>query len=85
MLVQLREKVTVHKKKTNVVLQGKGYQKTIIEWNDTALSSGGTFYSFSFAVYADNFVAHNVSFVVRTLLQNHFSSQFRFSVLFLTF
>ncbi|CAF1814037.1 hypothetical protein Bca4012_029284 [Brassica carinata] len=58
-----REKVTVHKKKTNVVLQGKGYQKTIIEWNDTALSSGGTFYSFSFAVYADNFVAHNVSFV----------------------
>lgn len=62
-----REKVTVPNEKTNIVLQGKGYETTSIQWNDTADSSGGTFNSFSFAVYADNFVAHNVSFVVRTL------------------
>ncbi|XP_010513018.1 PREDICTED: probable pectinesterase 15 [Camelina sativa] len=58
-----REKVQVSKKKANILMQGRGYERTIIEWNDTAqYSSGGTANSYTFAIFADNFVAYNISF-----------------------
>ncbi|XP_010534682.1 PREDICTED: probable pectinesterase 15 [Tarenaya hassleriana] len=57
-----REKVTVGEDKPNIVIQGNGYQSTSIEWNDTAASTNGTFNTFSFVVYADNFTAYNISF-----------------------
>ncbi|KAJ1418903.1 Zinc finger, PHD-type [Sesbania bispinosa] len=57
-----REKVVVQANKTNLILQGQGYLNTIIEWNDTANSTGGTSYSYSFAVFASKFTAYNISF-----------------------
>lgn len=60
-----REKVVVSSDKTNIIIQGKGYLNTAIAWNDTANSTGGTGYSSTFAVSASNFVAYNISFVVK--------------------
>ncbi|KAB2613370.1 pectinesterase 8 [Pyrus ussuriensis x Pyrus communis] len=57
------EKVTVPKTKPNITFQGQGYETTAISWNDTANSSHGTFYSGSVQVFADNFVAKNISFM----------------------
>ncbi|CAN8287422.1 unnamed protein product [Cochlearia groenlandica] len=57
-----REKVIVNENKTNIVMQGRGYQNTSIEWNDTSKSARGTAYSFSFAVLAANFTAYDISF-----------------------
>ncbi|OVA17929.1 Pectinesterase [Macleaya cordata] len=57
-----REKVVVNANKTNVIFQGQGYLKTSIAWNDTANSTGGTFYSSSVAIFAPNFRAYNISF-----------------------
>ncbi|XP_027349166.1 probable pectinesterase 15 [Abrus precatorius] len=57
-----REKVVVQANKTNLILQGQGYLNTIIEWNDTANSTGGTSYSYSFAVFASKFTAYSISF-----------------------
>lgn len=50
--------------KTNLIIQGQGYLKTAIAWNDTANSTGGTAFSSTFEVSASNFVAYNISFVV---------------------
>lgn len=55
----------VPKTKPNVTFQGQGYASTAIVWNDTANSSGGTFYSGSVQVFSDNFIAKNISFMVR--------------------
>jgi pectin methylesterase-like acyl-CoA thioesterase len=55
------EKVVVWSNKTGVTLQGRGNLNTTIVWNDTANSTGGTFYSATVAVLAANFVAYNVS------------------------
>lgn len=57
-----REKVVVNASKTNIILEGQGYLNTAIAWNDTANSTGGTIYSPSVAVFADNFTAYNISF-----------------------
>uniref|UniRef100_A0A2N9HI49 Pectinesterase n=1 Tax=Fagus sylvatica TaxID=28930 RepID=A0A2N9HI49_FAGSY len=57
-----REKVVVHTNKTNLIVQGQGYLNTAILWNDTANSTGETVYSSSFAIFADNFTAYNISF-----------------------
>ncbi|KAL5743058.1 hypothetical protein ACOSP7_029790 [Xanthoceras sorbifolium] len=57
-----REKVVVHANKTNLIFQGRGYRNSIIAWNDTANSSGGTGYSSSVAIFAPNFIAYNISF-----------------------
>ncbi|KAL5699121.1 pectinesterase [Ranunculus cassubicifolius] len=57
-----REKVVVHKNKTNLIFQGKGYRNTIIEWNDTAKSAHGTGYSASVHILGTNFTAYNISF-----------------------
>ncbi|KAJ0089133.1 hypothetical protein Patl1_32277 [Pistacia atlantica] len=57
-----REKVVVHANKTNLIFQGRGYLNTIIAWNDTANSTGGTPYSASVAIFAPNFTAYNISF-----------------------
>ncbi|CAL5194132.1 unnamed protein product [Lathyrus oleraceus] len=57
-----REKIVVEANKTNLILQGQGYLNTIIEWNDTSNSTGGTSYSYSFAVFASKFSAYNISF-----------------------
>ncbi|KAL9299052.1 putative pectinesterase 15 [Arabidopsis thaliana] len=57
------ENVTVNENKTNLIIQGRGYQNTSIEWNDTAKSTGNTAEdSFSFVVFAANFTAYNISF-----------------------
>ncbi|KAK8473595.1 hypothetical protein PHAVU_001G183100 [Phaseolus vulgaris] len=57
-----REKVVVQGNKTNLIIQGQGYLNTIVEWNDTANSTGGTSYSYSFAIFASMFTAYNISF-----------------------
>ncbi|KAH0451133.1 hypothetical protein IEQ34_018432 [Dendrobium chrysotoxum] len=57
------EKVTIPKTKVNVTLQGQGMESTAIVWNDTANSSGGTFYSASLSVFGANFIAKNISFM----------------------
>ncbi|XP_061352608.1 probable pectinesterase 15 [Gastrolobium bilobum] len=57
-----REKVVVQANKTNLILEGQGYLNTIIEWNDTANSTGGTSYSYTFAIFASKFTAYNISF-----------------------
>ncbi|KAI9122395.1 hypothetical protein K1719_007084 [Acacia pycnantha] len=57
-----REKVVVEANKTNLILQGQGYLNTIIEWNGTANSTGGTFNSYSVGVFASKFIAYNISF-----------------------
>ncbi|KAK6942722.1 Pectinesterase, catalytic [Dillenia turbinata] len=57
-----REKVVVPANKTNLIIQGQGYLKTAMAWNDTANSTGGTPYSASVAIFASNFIAYNISF-----------------------
>ncbi|XP_062104819.1 probable pectinesterase 8 [Humulus lupulus] len=57
------EKVMIPKTKPNITLQGQGYLTTAIAWNNTANSSGGTFYSGSVQVFSDNFIAKNISFM----------------------
>ncbi|ONI17888.1 hypothetical protein PRUPE_3G185700 [Prunus persica] len=57
------EKILIPKNKPNITFQGQGYESTAIAWNDTANSSHGTFYSGSVQVFADNFVAKNISFM----------------------
>ncbi|XP_057535174.1 probable pectinesterase 15 [Amaranthus tricolor] len=57
-----REKVMINTKKTEIILEGQGYQNTIISWNDTSKSSGSTANSASFTVFAPGFIAFNVSF-----------------------
>ncbi|CAN8234198.1 unnamed protein product [Cochlearia groenlandica] len=57
-----REKVLVNKNKMNLVLQGGGYQRTSIEWSDTAELAGGTEKSYTFGVYGSNFIANGISF-----------------------
>ncbi|PON56164.1 Pectinesterase, Tyr active site [Parasponia andersonii] len=57
-----REKVVVSVNKTNLIFQGQGYLNTVIAWNDTANSTGGTVYSSSVSIFAPNFTAYNISF-----------------------
>lgn len=57
-----REKVVVGPSKANLIIQGQGYLDTVIAWNDTAGSSGGTAISASVAIFAPNFIAYNISF-----------------------
>ncbi|KAJ7976877.1 Pectinesterase [Quillaja saponaria] len=57
-----REKVVVQTNKTNLIFQGQGYLDTIIEWNDTSNSTGGTAYSYSVVIFASKFIAYDVSF-----------------------
>jgi hypothetical protein len=65
LLACFSEKVTVLKYKQNITFQGQGYTSTAIVWNDTAKSSNGTFYSGSVQVFSNNFIAKNISFMVR--------------------
>lgn len=62
-----REKVTVSANKTNLIIQGQGYLNTIIAWNDTANSTGGTAFSSSVAIFAPCFTAYNISFQVKNM------------------
>ncbi|KAK7245038.1 hypothetical protein RIF29_39868 [Crotalaria pallida] len=57
-----REKVVVQANKTNLIVQGQGYLNTIMEWNDTANSTGRTANSYSFGIFASKFTAYNISF-----------------------
>nr|XP_016453776.1 PREDICTED: probable pectinesterase 15 [Nicotiana tabacum] len=57
-----KEKVVINPNKTNLIIEGQGYLNTIISWNDTANSTGGTANSFTVAIYASNFIAYNISF-----------------------
>ncbi|XP_059290499.1 probable pectinesterase 15 isoform X1 [Lycium ferocissimum] len=57
-----KEKLVINPNKTNLIIQGQGYLKTIISWNDTANSTGGTANSFTLAIHAPNFIAYNISF-----------------------
>ncbi|KAI3447532.1 hypothetical protein Pfo_004197 [Paulownia fortunei] len=58
-----REKVVVSSNKTNLIVQGQGYLNTAVAWNDTANSTGGTSHSSTFAIFAPNFIAYNISFL----------------------
>ncbi|XP_051152335.1 probable pectinesterase 15 [Andrographis paniculata] len=58
-----REKVVVSPNKTKVIMQGQGYLKTAIAWNDTANSTGTTALTYTFAALPPNFLAYNISFV----------------------
>jgi len=60
----VRERFIVHENKNNLVVQGMGYSRTSIEWNNTTASSNGTFSSFSVAVFGEKFTAYNISFKV---------------------
>lgn len=53
-------------KKSFIVLQGEGVSKTSIEWNDY----GDTMHCATFSVFADDFVARDIAFVVRTLYKS---------------
>ena len=53
----------------DLTFQGQGYLSTAISWNDTANSSHGTFYSGSVQVFGANFIAKNISFMVRNNLK----------------
>ena len=66
-LINNSEKVMIPKTKPNITFQGQGYTSTAIAWNNTANSSGGTFYSGSVQVFSDNFIAKNISFMVRAI------------------
>ncbi|MQL83201.1 hypothetical protein Taro_015678 [Colocasia esculenta] len=57
------EKVRIPSTKPNITLQGQGLYSTAIVWNDTANSSGGTYFSASVSVFAANFIAKNISFM----------------------
>ncbi|XP_021907298.1 probable pectinesterase 8 [Carica papaya] len=57
------EKVVIPRTKPNVTFQGQGYTTTAIAWNNTANSANGTFYSGSVQVFANNFIAKNISFM----------------------
>ncbi|KAJ7964612.1 Pectinesterase [Quillaja saponaria] len=57
------EKVNVPRTKPNITFQGQGYTSTAIAWNDTANSAHGTFYSGSVQVFAEKFIAKNISFM----------------------
>nr|XP_043611028.1 probable pectinesterase 15 isoform X2 [Erigeron canadensis] len=57
-----REKVSINQNKTNLIIQGQGYLNTDITWNDTANSTGGTIYSSTVSIFAQNFIAYNISF-----------------------
>ncbi|KAJ0624666.1 putative pectinesterase [Helianthus annuus] len=57
-----REKVLVNQTKTNLIIQGQGFLNTAIAWNDTANSTGGTVYSATVSVFAQSFIAYNISF-----------------------
>lgn len=64
----ISEKVTVPRTKTNVTFQGQGFTSTAIAWNDTANSSHGASFSGSVQVYSTNFVAKNITFMVRSII-----------------
>ena len=66
-VVKYSEKVIIPRTKPNITFQGQGFQSTAIVWNDTANSAHGTFYSGSVQVFATNFVAKNISFMVRII------------------
>lgn len=55
----------VPKTKPSITFQGQGYATTAIAWNDTAKSANGTFNSGSVQVFASNFIAKNISFMVK--------------------
>ncbi|GAB2272260.1 Probable pectinesterase 15 [Dionaea muscipula] len=57
-----REKVVVNANKSNLIVQGHGYQSTTISWNDTANSTGATSTSPTFSIFGPNFIAYNISF-----------------------
>lgn len=59
--------MTVAANKTNLIFQGQGYLNTIIAWNDTANSTGGTARSSSVAIFAPYFTAYNISFQVKKM------------------
>lgn len=57
--------------KPYITLIGGGWNRTILQWNDTADTMGkngdklGTYWSASVAVEANYFIAHNITFKVR--------------------
>lgn len=62
------EKVTVPAAKTFIILSGVSANNTIITWNDSATSTGGTFYSATVTVFASDFIARYIT------IQNSYGS-----------
>lgn len=67
----LSEKVTVPRAKPNITFQGQGFTSTALVFNDTANSAHGTFFSGSVQVFSSNFIAKNISFMVRYKMHTH--------------
>lgn len=55
------EKVTIPADKPFIILSGSGANNTVITWNDSAKSSGGTYYSATVSVYASDFMARYIT------------------------
>jgi len=56
-----REKVTIPAEKPFVRVSGSDANSTVISWNDSAKSSGGTYYSATVSVYASDFTARKIT------------------------
>eukprot|EP00253_Pinus_taeda_P007155 PITA_07155 len=56
-----KEKVTIPADKPFIVLSGSGANNTVITWNDSVESSGGTFYSATVSVFASDFMAKYIT------------------------
>ncbi|XP_062200351.1 probable pectinesterase 29 [Phragmites australis] len=61
------EKVIVPRNKSFILLEGEGRQQTSIEWADHAGGDSGTASSPTFAAYATDFMARDITFKVRLL------------------
>ena len=55
------EKVMIPAEKLFIILSGSGANNTIITWNDSEKSSGGTYYCATVYVFASDFMARYIT------------------------
>eukprot|EP00253_Pinus_taeda_P012270 PITA_12270 len=56
-----KEKVTIPAEKPFIILTGTTANNTVITWNDSAKSTGGTYYSATVSVFASDFMARYIT------------------------
>lgn len=59
--------MTIHQNKSFILLEGEGEHQTSIEWADHAVGDSGTARSPTFAVYATDFLARDITFKVHLI------------------
>jgi pectin methylesterase-like acyl-CoA thioesterase len=57
--------VTISEDKPFITLRGSGAKSTVITWNASGKSSGGTYYSGTVSVLASDFIAKDITIEVR--------------------